>query len=262
MRIGNKAVLAAGACVLAVCSGTVLAQTGRFGEPNSFANRFLADFDLNHDGKVTRDEVNKALAVRFASAAHGGAMTADQFAEARLPEFRQREARTFRRLDWNGDGRLSLDEFAGPERARFESYDQDGKGSESCAPDSVRDATYRPGQNRRGFGHARFCAETDLNHDGQVTHAELDSVTAKRFAEETGGAKTMSEAQFGAAALKQYRQNSMKYFMRLDTDHDGKLSLAEFSVPELKLFARLDKKGTGVVTREALSGDSRYQRGG
>jgi Ca2+-binding EF-hand superfamily protein len=272
MRRGIKAFLAAGACVLALGSGAVFAQrdsasglegrmqTQLYGR-GGFADRFFAQFDLNHDGKVTRDELNKALAARFAAAAHGGAMTSDQFAQMHLPQFRQHTAQMFRRLDWNGDGRLSLDEFAGPQRARFEMFDPDGKGSESCAPGSVQDAGYRP-NTRRGFGRAQFCAENDLNHDGQVTHAEFDSATAKRFAQATGGAKTMSEEQFDTAALKKYRESSAKYFARLDTDHDGKLSFAEFSSPEQKEFARLDKKGVGVVTRDALSGQDRFHRGG
>jgi Ca2+-binding EF-hand superfamily protein len=275
MGRGIKAFLAAGACVLALGSGAVFAQRDAAGlegrmqsrmyEPGQFANRFFTEFDLNHDGKVTRDEMNKALAARFAAAAHGGTMTSDQFAQMHLPQFRQRTAQMFRRLDWNGDGRLSLDEFAGPQRARFEMFDPDGKGSESCAPGSVHDAGYRPNEGERGhggFGRARFCAENDLNHDGQVTHAEFDSATAKRFMQTAGGAKAMSEEQFDAAALKKYRETSAKYFARLDTDHDGKLSLAEFSASEQKEFARLDKKGDGVVTRDAPSGRARFHRGG
>lgn len=276
MGRGIKAFLAAGACVLALGGGAVFAQrdsapglegrmqTQLYGH-GGFADRFFAQFDLNHDGKVTRDELNKVLATRFAAAAHGGAMTSDQFAQMHLPQFRQRMAQMFRRLDWNGDGRLSLDEFAGPQRARFEMFDPDGRGSESCAPGSVQDAGYRPDARRRfrrGFGRAQFCAENDLNHDGQVTHAEFDSATAKRFAQAAGGAKTMSEEQFDAAALKKYRESSARYFTRLDTDHDGKLSLAEFSAPEQKEFARLDRKGDGVVMRDALSGQGRFHRGG
>src|ERR1700679_2905028 len=92
MKVGIKAVLVAGVCVLAVRGGAVVAQTDRAersGEPSRFADRFFADFDLNRDGKVTRDEVNKALAATFASATHGGAMTADRVAENRVWSFHQ-----------------------------------------------------------------------------------------------------------------------------------------------------------------------------
>ena len=211
----------------------------------------LAQFDLNHDGKLSHDELNRGLAAQFKAAAHGaGGMTLEQFVALRTGDGQQRVAKEFRRLDWNGDGKLTFDEYAGPQRVRFEAF-ADGKGAESCA---LQTAAYHPeNRQRRNFGKERFCAENDLNHDGSVTHAELDGVNAKRFAASTGGAKVMTEAQFVASTLAHYRDIDARIFGYLDRDRDGKLSLAEFAASDLKLFTRLDKDSDGVLTREEMS---------
>ncbi len=91
--------------------------------------------------------MSKALAARVASAAHGGEMTAEQFAAQHMAQFQQHTAQLFRRLDWNGDGKLSLDEFAGPQRVRFEMMDRDGKGANPARPNP-----YRAPRSGRGGG--------------------------------------------------------------------------------------------------------------
>jgi Ca2+-binding EF-hand superfamily protein len=257
-----KTFLALSVCAVAVGDGAAFAQMGPGHGHGRMADKFFADFDLNRDGKVTRDEVGKVMAARFAAASHNGTMTQEEFATLHMQKFQERTAQMFHRLDWNGDGKLSLDEFASPQRARFEMMDRDGMGAESCAP-PVHDATYRPSHRfHHGEGRAHFCAENDLNHDGQVTHAELDQATAKRFSDTTGGAKTMNQDQFAAYALKRYREGMAQYAARLDTDHDGKLSLAEFSAPAMKLFAHLDKKGDGAITRDELSVHGQFHHDG
>lgn len=215
------------------------------------ADRFLAVFDLNHDGRVTHDEFNRSEGARFAAAAHGPAMSEEQFAAMHLRDFQLHTDQLFRRLDWNGDGKLALEEYAQPQRVRFEMFDRDGRGSESCAPAARGKAN--------SFGRGRFCAENDLNHDGTVTRAEFDAATAKRFAALAGGAKTMTSAQFAADALARYRETSARYFKRDDTNHDGKLSLAEYAAYDTKLFQRMDRNRDGTLTKDELGSRPRKQ---
>lgn len=252
-----------GVCVL-LAAGMASAQppTRPASSQGRLADRFLGSFDLNHDGKVTRDELNKADGARFAAAAHGAStLTSDQFGASHTQQYQQSTARMFRRLDWNGDGKLTLDEYAGPQRARFETMDREGKGREACPP-VVQNAAFAPGR-RSSFGRARFCAENDLNRDGNVTHAEFDSATAKKFAAMAANGKTISMAQFAADALTRWRETGTRLFKRLDADRNGKLSLAEFSAFDQKLFARLDRNKDGAVTRDELAAPGAgYQRRG
>jgi len=244
--------------VLVFASDSALAQTrtqpsGR-GAPYSYRvpDRFLA-LDLNHDGNITRDEMNRAESARFASAAHGApTMTAEQFAALYVQQFQQRSDALFRKLDWNGDGKLSLEEYAEPKRARFEAF-EDVRGEESCANAGVFRASFEANSGSQQSGRAKFCGDNDLNRDGKVTHAEFDSVSVKQFAARTGGAKFMTQAQFRADTDGRYRSYAMRAFLRLDPNGDGKLSASEFAASDQKLFARLDVNHDGTVSASELS---------
>jgi Ca2+-binding EF-hand superfamily protein len=250
--------LALGTLVPVFGSGVAVAQTPAqpFRHETPFAyrvpDRFLA-LDLNHDGNITRDEMNRAEKAQFASATHGmNAMTPEEFDVLYTQQFRQRTDALFRKLDWNSDGKLSLEEYAGPRRARFEAF-EDSRGEESCANAHVLRASFRSNGASRESGRGRFCDDNDLNRDGKVTHAEFDSVTIKQFASRTGGEKFMTEVQFRADTDGRYRSFAASAFRRLDSDGDGKLSFGEFVTSDQKLFAQLDANHDGVVSRNELS---------
>ncbi|HEY0281126.1 MAG TPA: hypothetical protein VGC27_00710 [Rhizomicrobium sp.] len=238
------------------------------------ADRLQHAFDLNHDGKITHDEMNQAIEARFAAATHhAAAMTPDQFAALHRAEFRQHSGEMFRRLDWNGDGGLSADEYAIPQRARFMIMDKEGMGSVSCAPAMRAGHVRKPPQEKANarrartqfgshgnFGLAGFCADNDLNKDGTVTRAEFDAAVGKRFALAAGGAAAMNAAQFAGDLERHFRDGNAKRFKRLDKDGDGKLTLAEFAANELKLFARLDKNKDRAITADEMK--SKFRAGG
>src|SRR5580692_8197300 len=151
---------------LVVGAGAALAQMGEPRQPQlpgeppetnrgRFADRFLGEFDLNHDGKVTRDEFNKAVAKDFSDASHGQpTMSEDQFITSRTKDLHQRVTEMFHRSDWNGDGKLSFDEFAAPTRAVFERMDRDGTGTAFCSARRSEAEDAPPAQPQRGRPNA------------------------------------------------------------------------------------------------------------
>jgi len=273
-----------GAAII-VGAGVAAAQMGEPRQPQlpgeppesnrgRFADRFLAEFDLNHDGKVTRDEFNKAVGQEFFAASHGQqTMSEDQFIASRTKDLHQRVTEMFHRSDWNGDGKLSFDEFAAPTRAAFERMDRDGTGVAMCsARRSVADETppQRRGPPSQNSGRSRstggsrgrggFCAEFDLNRDGKVTHAELDTGLHQQFQAATKGGQSMTLDQLYALELAHYREMDARIFQHMNTSYTGKLTLQEYAASEAKFFARLDKDGKGVITEDELS--SRRGAGG
>jgi hypothetical protein len=126
----------------------------------------LAEFDLNKDGRIAREEIDRALRARFdeADANHNGTLDPDEFAHMKPPmpfggpppggHMRghwacgphPREAArqqgpdgppppppfdphaAFNHFDWNLDGKLTFEEFAGPIRQMAMHLDRNGDG--------------------------------------------------------------------------------------------------------------------------------------
>jgi Ca2+-binding EF-hand superfamily protein len=234
----------------------------------SGGTKFFAQYDLNHDGKVTRDEFNQALAQQFAQAAGTGqAIDQSQYMAFRMKDLRQKTDQMFHRYDWNGDGKLSLQEYAEPERVRFEYADSGGTGAIQCGSRSRSAPLQNSGRNDYGYGGGRssgdnygggrgsgggrgaICKADDLNHDGQVTRAEFDTATAQEFAAVAKGG-ALSPEQFYGIVAGHVRDSAVKTFARLDKNHDGKLDRDEFAASELRYFARLDRNSDGTITRD------------
>jgi len=91
--------------------------------------KMCQEADLNKDGKVTRAEFDKAVADKYAAAAKGGTgMTPDAFYRVELARFQDMEARRFKRIDKNNDGKLSEAEFAAPGEKLFAQLDKNKDG--------------------------------------------------------------------------------------------------------------------------------------
>ncbi|HEY5337681.1 MAG TPA: EF-hand domain-containing protein [Rhizomicrobium sp.] len=254
-----------------VSPAQVYSASGGSSHSNRGGGKFFAEFDLNHDGKVTHEELDRALAQEFAqSAGSSPAMTEAQFITYRLKDLREKTDQMFHRADWNGDGRLSLEEYATPERVRFEYADRDGTGIITCghnAPARSRGDSQRGGRTAYGArghgggGRGGFCKSDDLNHDGQITRAEFDTATAQEFASAAKGG-SLTPDQFYGIVSAHIRDSAAHMFTRLDTNHDGKLDRGEFAATEARYFARMDRNNDGAVTRDEISSQRRYGANG
>ncbi|MBV9571584.1 MAG: hypothetical protein JO056_10130 [Alphaproteobacteria bacterium] len=227
--------------------------------------RFLAEYDLNRDGKVTRDEFGKSTAKRFAEAAGGAKqMNEKQFSAFRTRSLHYHADQSFRRADWNADGKLTFDEFANPIRASFQRADKKSAGVIPCQrPSTDVDKRAKGHRGRRGGsrGAGAFCQRDDINHDGKVTRTELDQALHRQFAAAAKG-NALTKDQFGGMQHSRAEFTSGRAFQRLDDNHDGKLTLQEFSATQQKTFARMDKNADGVITRDEMTSRRRYGSSG
>jgi len=91
--------------------------------------RFCGNADTSRDGTVTRGEFDAVTAKEFAAATNGApAMTLAQFTQEEANRFRDMNSKMFKRLDKDGDGKLSLAEFAAPPEKMFDRLDRNHDG--------------------------------------------------------------------------------------------------------------------------------------
>jgi hypothetical protein len=186
-----------------------------------------------------------------------------------LKDLRDQANEQFHRIDWNGDGKLSQDEYMAGERDRFEQLDRDGAGVISCsssrgsrqggAGGGATKSRSSDSSGGRGFGsrgRSSLCFSDDLNRDGKVTRAEFDKATQQAFNSFAKGGGLVPEQYYQLEAA-QSRAISTRVFQRLDRDRDGKLTLVEFASSQERLFTRLDKNNDGAIAQDELTSSRR-----
>lgn len=119
---------------------------GRNGGPG-MARMLMERYDTDKDGKVTQAEIDAVQAERFTTAAgaNGQSISIDQFETLYNAEHRERMVRAFQRLDRDGDGQVTREEFNRRTDGMVARMDRDGDGA--LAPTDGR-----RGDGRRGGG--------------------------------------------------------------------------------------------------------------
>ncbi|MCO8146257.1 EF-hand domain-containing protein [Rhodovulum tesquicola] len=166
-----------------------------------------------------------------------------------------RGAALFQRLDADGDGAISLDEFTARARARFAELDVDGDGlisaeeaqnlgpaprrAEMSGPRGRGDRDWR-GNGRKGGYH--YGAGPGMQGGGYGMFGGMD------------GSGPMGYGGFGDPRLtdEERADRARSLVEMLDADGDGMLSAEELAArpgPQM-IFDRIDTDGDGVISKE------------
>lgn len=106
----------------------------------------LMKYDANHDGIITRGELESGLRAEFDAADknHTGCLDADEVRAINEERTKSDEAAASPLIDWKNRGCIDFDEYATTARSLFEQLDRDGNGK--LTPNELRAARrkYQP----------------------------------------------------------------------------------------------------------------------
>jgi Ca2+-binding EF-hand superfamily protein len=175
-------------------------------------------------------------------------------------------AHQLEKMDANGDGRISLDEYVAAADARFKSIDAQNKGSIDAA-----DIASSPAAVARIDHRAEAIVKRlDTAGNGYVTKEEFLAEAQNRFARMDGNGDgkltpdelAASHGPHGDRAGKAgggHASSGRKHFDKLDANHDGVVGKDEFMAAAAAKFAQFDTGGNGKVTAAEIEAAPKTQ---
>jgi len=169
------------------------------------------------------------------------------------------------KMDRNGDGRISLDEYLAEAGAKFKSIDSANKGRIDAADIAASPAAIARIDRRA----EHLVRRLDSAGAGYVTADEFAAAAQKRFARlDRNGDGRLTPDEFAARrgyhSVAQANANptgiETQRFDKVDANHDGAVTLDEYSAAARALYAELDAQHNGKVTADEIANSPRAQQ--
>ncbi len=209
--------------------------------------------------RITKLAIAAALSSALLSIA-ALAQTADVASAGGRPTYFQH---MLKKLDTNGDGRISLDEYLAGATARFKAMDTQNTGNVTAAQIAAS-----PQAVKRNHMVANFLVKRmDTAGNGYITRDEYLAKAKARFAKldkKGDGRLTVDEftpvhfprvgAQVAGQAHAGHRgKRAQAIFAKLDANHDGVVTQDEYLAAANAQFKALDTAGTGQLTAAEIA---------
>jgi len=170
------------------------------------------------------------------------------------------------KMDTNGDGRISEQEFLAASAARFKTIDSANSGRVDAQQMLNSPAAVERVQKRAQSMVRRL----DKAGNGYITQDEVIAAAQKHFArmdKNADGKLTPDEftprhgGRVSADAARNERRAAsiQKHFAHLDANHDGAVTRDEFVAAATARFQQIDVQGTGKVTAAQIAGSPKAQ---
>jgi Ca2+-binding EF-hand superfamily protein len=161
-----------------------------------------------------------------------------------------------KKLDTNGDGRISLDEFLAAATARFQQIDTQNRGSVTV--DQIANSPKALERMQRRAEHV--VEHLDKANNGYITQDEFIAAAKQRFAklDKNGDGKltpdemNRSRGERASSPSGKHGQFAERRF-ELDANHDGVVTLNEYVAAAVTKYKELDSAGNGRVTADEIA---------
>ncbi len=167
------------------------------------------------------------------------------------------------KMDTNGDGRISLDEYLASATARFKGIDTKHAGNIDAA-----DIANAPEVAERVVRRAAsVVARLDKAGNGYVTKEEFLAAATKRFArmdKDGSGKLTIDELSAGRHGHRPRQadkgaQFAQKRLDKLDSNHDGVVTRDEYLAAATTMYQQFDVQHNGKVTAREIAASPQAQ---